>query len=77
MNKNNHSQAIRREFEPVGPTLLKNLLGAGWGLPLTLRWADSWLPTYLAIVVFFFRQVKSRFHNGIWKWVPLHSHPAV
>ena len=49
-NNNNNSQrwAIRCEFEPVGPTLLKNLLGAWWGLMPTLRWVGSWLPSYLA-----------------------------
>ena len=37
-----------REFEPIGPTLLKNPLDAGWGWLSTLRWVGSWLPTYLA-----------------------------
>ena len=45
---NNQHQAIWCEFEPVGPTLFKNPLGAGWGLLPTLRWVGSWLPTYLA-----------------------------
>ena len=31
--KKNQRWAIRREVEPVGPTLLKNHLAAGWGLP--------------------------------------------
>ena len=35
-------------FEPVGPTLLKNPLAAWRGLLPTLRWLGSWLPTYLA-----------------------------
>ena len=30
------------KFEPVGPTSLKNPLGAGWGI---LQWVGSWLPT--------------------------------
>ena len=46
-NINNHHRAIRREFEPVGPTLLKSPLRAGWGLLPTLQWAGSWLPTNL------------------------------
>ena len=33
---NNQHRAIRREFESVGPTLLKNPLGAGWRLLPTL-----------------------------------------
>ena len=33
--KKNQCRAIRREFELVGPTLLKNSLGAGWGLLAT------------------------------------------
>ena len=45
---NNERHAIRREFEPVRPTLLKDPLGAGWALLPTLRWVGSWLPTYLA-----------------------------
>ena len=40
---NNQRRAIRREFEPVGPTLLKNPLGAGWGLLPTLQWMGFWL----------------------------------
>ena len=36
------------EFEPVGPTLLKNPLGGEWGLLFTWPWVGSWLPTYLA-----------------------------
>ena len=37
-NQNNNIQcpAIRREFETVGPTLLKNPLGVGWGVMPTL-----------------------------------------
>ena len=46
-------RAIRREFEPVGPTLLKDTLGAGWGLLPILQWVGSW----------FFRQVERRYHN--------------
>ena len=38
---------IRREFEPVGPTMLKNPLITEWYLLPTLRWMGSWLPTYL------------------------------
>jgi hypothetical protein len=44
---NNQRHAIKREFEPVGLTLLKNPLNARWGLLLTLRRMGSWLPTYL------------------------------
>jgi hypothetical protein len=61
--------------------LLKNPLGAGWGLLSTLRWVDTWLPSYL---ISFFHQVERRFHNGNWtishfirKRVPLHYHPVV
>ena len=40
-NKNkNQRRAIRREFEPVGPIMLKNPLSAGWDLLPTLHgWA--------------------------------------
>ena len=41
----------QREFEPVGPTMFKNLLGAWWGSMPTLQWVGSWLPTYVAILV--------------------------
>ena len=37
-----------REFEPVGFTLLKNPLGAGWGVLPNLQRVESWLPSYLA-----------------------------
>ena len=40
-SNNIQCRAIRREFEHVGPTLLKNLLGAGWGLLPTLQWMGS------------------------------------
>ena len=36
-----------RKHTIVGPILLKNPLGAGWGLLPTLRWVASWFPTYL------------------------------
>ena len=39
--KKNYHRAIQREFEPVGPTMLKNLIGVGWGLLPTLRWVGS------------------------------------
>ena len=58
---NNQCWAIRREFQPVGPTLLKDPLGACWGLLPSWRWVASWLPTNLDD---FFRQVERRFHNG-------------
>ena len=58
---NNQHRATRREFELVKPTLLKNPLGAGWGLQPTLRWVGSWLPTYLAS----FHQVERDFTAGI------------
>ena len=51
--KKNQFWAIQQEFEYVGPTLLKNPLGAVWGLLPTLRWVSSWFPTYLASVIFF------------------------
>jgi len=35
--KKNQRRVIRHEFEPVGPTMLKNPLGAGWGLLPTLH----------------------------------------
>ena len=38
---NNQRRAIRHEFESVGPTLLKNPLGAGWGILPTLQWVGS------------------------------------
>ena len=41
--KKNQRHEIRREFEPIGPTMLKNLIGAGWGLLPTLQWVDSCL----------------------------------
>ena len=42
----NQHRAIQCKFQPVGLTLLKNLLGAWWGLLPTLRWVGSWfLPT--------------------------------
>jgi hypothetical protein len=46
--RNNQYRAIQREFEPIGPTLLKNPLGAGWGLICCLPcsgWAFGFLPT--------------------------------
>ena len=41
--KENRRRAIRHEFEPVGASMLKNLLGTGWGLLPTLRWVGSCL----------------------------------
>ena len=76
----NQHWAIRRELESVGPTLLKNLLGAGWSLPPTLRWVGSWLLIYLTS---FYRQVEKISQRNrpanhfIRKWVPLHYHPVV
>ena len=75
-NDNNDIQrrAIRRNFELVGPTLLKDPLGAGWGLLPTLRWMGSW----------FFHQVKNYFTAGnqtanpsVRIRVPLHCHQVV
>ena len=40
MNNLQH-RAIRREFEHVGLTLLKDFLGAGWGLLPALQWVGS------------------------------------
>ena len=59
-------RAIRREFEPIGPIMLKNHYGAGW---VPLRWVASWLPIYLTN---FFHQEERRFQYSIWKWVPPH-----
>ena len=36
-NNNIHHQAIRRELEPVGPTLFKDPLDTKWGVLPTLR----------------------------------------
>ena len=41
IEKKNQRRAIRREFEPIGPTMLKNPLDAGWGLLPTLWWVSS------------------------------------
>ena len=46
--KNNLCRAIPCEFEPVGPIMLPNPLGARWGLLLTLWHVGSSLPTYLS-----------------------------
>ena len=77
----NQRRAIQYEFEPVGPTLLKNPLGARWGLLLTLRWVGSWLPIYLASLS---HQVERRFDCGnrtanhsIRIWILLHNHLVV
>jgi hypothetical protein len=47
-NINLQCRAIQSEFEHVGPTLLKDFLGARWGLLPTLQWVGYW----------FFHQVK-------------------
>ena len=52
-------EAIRRDFESVGPTLFKNPLDARWGLLPTLRWVGSWLPTYLATLNMIFSVVTT------------------
>ena len=49
---NNQHRAIRREFQSVGLTLLKNPVGAWWGLLPTLQWVGSWLPTYMTSIFF-------------------------
>jgi hypothetical protein len=41
--KKNQCRAIQREFELVGPTLLKNPLDTKWGLLPTLRWEGGFL----------------------------------
>ena len=41
-NDINQWQAIRREFDLVAPTVLKNPLVIGWGLLPTLQWVGSW-----------------------------------
>ena len=41
--KKNQRRPIRREFEPVCPTMLKKMLDAVWGLLPTLRWVNSCL----------------------------------
>ena len=43
------SRAIWREFESIGPILLKSPLDVGWGLLCTLRWVHSCFnqPSYI------------------------------
>ena len=61
--------------------MLKDPLGVGWGVMLTLQWVVFWLPTYLAS---FPRRVERRCHGGnrtadqsIQNWLPLQYHPVV
>ena len=63
MNNNYNIQywAIRHEFEYVGPTPLKDPLGARWALMPTLRWVGSW----------FFRELERRFHGRESNYQPL------
>ena len=67
----NQHQAIQRNFEPIGLTLLKNPLGARWGLLSTLRWVASWLPTYLPS--FFLPSSREKILQRESKHQPLHS----
>ena len=58
------------------PYLLKNPRGARWGLLPTLRWVESWLPTYLTnFFFFFFLPPSNREKISQWKSnrQPLHS----
>jgi hypothetical protein len=59
-------------FSPIGPTLLKNPLDAGWGLLPTLPWASFWRPAYLANFLSYVIKLERRFHIG--QWIPLHYH---
>ena len=66
----NQHRAIQCKFQPVDLTLLKNLLGAWWGLLPTLRWVGSWLPTYL--VSFFFQLGREKISQRELNCQPLH-----
>ena len=70
---NDQHWAIRREFEPVGPTVLENPLGARWGLLPTLQWVGSWLPTYLPS---FFPSSREKISQRELNRQPLHSENA-
>ncbi len=61
----NQHRAIRREYQPVGLTLLKNLLAAGRDLLSTLWWVVSWLLAYL-VCLFVFLFVFDCFLKKIW-----------
>ena len=78
LNKNNiniQCRAIRREFERVGPTLLKDFLGARWGL----------LPTFTVGGLLIFPSSKEKISQlgnqnanpSVRIWVPLHCHPVL
>jgi hypothetical protein len=44
----------QREFEPIGPTMLKNPLGGGWVYCLPCgRWALGFLPTKVVFIFIF------------------------
>ena len=60
---NRQRWAIRREFERVGLTLLKDLLSARWDLLPTLQWVGSWL----------YCQGGRRFHSRELNRQPLRS----
>ena len=51
-NSNIQRRAIRCEFEPVAPSILKDSFGGGWSL----------LPTLAVGALLVFRQVERRFH---------------
>ena len=53
--KENQRHTIQREFEHVGPTLLKNPLGAGWGVVPTLRGVGYCLCIYI-------KKLKNKIH---------------
>ena len=60
--ENKRKKAIRRKFEHVGPTLLKNPLDAMWGLLLALQWVGS----CELLMIFIVLGLKWRFLNHQW-----------
>jgi hypothetical protein len=70
------------EFEHVGLIMLKNPLGARWGLLPILWWVGSWLLTYL--LSFFFVKWRENHIAGTEPpttpfgiGVPLHYHHVI
>jgi hypothetical protein len=63
--------AIQCEFEHVGPTLFKNVVGVGWGLLPTFcgGWALGFLCTYLGFLLSSKEKISQRESNR----QPLHS----
>jgi hypothetical protein len=79
--KNTQRRAIKHEFEPVGPTLLKDAPSARHGLLVSLQ-GGGFLVSYLLASLF--HRVERRFRSGnrtanhfIRKQVPLHYHPVI